>query len=74
MSRAQVKLVMRDGHPWIGVSEIMSQFGTRTTGAQIDGVDKCIDAGLAKQIQACSLKEPGLQVEAPYIRRWFFQR
>jgi cytosine/adenosine deaminase-related metal-dependent hydrolase len=74
MARNQVRLVVRNGHPWIGDPDLMAQFGTKTVTAQVDGVEKRIDAGLARRIQACSLQEPGLQMDAPYIQRWFFSR
>lgn len=74
MTRSQVRLVVRNGHPWIGDPDLMKQFGTKTWAAQIDGAEKRIDAGLARRIQACSLQEPGLKIDAPYIQRWFFRR
>ena len=74
MTRAQVRLVVRGGQPWIGDADVMVQFGTKTVAVLVDGVEKYIDAGLARRIQACSLQEPGLQIDAPYIQRWFFRR
>lgn len=74
MTRSQVRLVVRDGHPWLGDPDVMAQFGIKTWAAQVDGVEKRIAAGLAQRIQACSLQEPGLQIDAPYIQRWFFRR
>ena len=74
MARSQVRLVVRGGHPWVGDADLVRQFGTKTVAALVDSVEKRIDAGLARRIQACSLQEPGLQIDAPYIQRWFFRR
>ena len=74
MARSQVRLVVRGGHPWVGDADLVKQFGTKTVAALVDSVEKRIDAGLARRIQACSLQEPGLQIDAPYIQRWFFRR
>jgi len=74
MTRSQVRLVMRGGHPWIGDADIMTPFGPKTVIAHVDGVEKRLDAGLARRIQACSLQEKGLEVDIRYIRRWFFGR
>lgn len=65
--RADLALVMRGGWPLIGDPGIMARFRrTPTIRARLDGVDKAIEARLARQIARCAIREPGLElVEQP---------
>jgi cytosine/adenosine deaminase-related metal-dependent hydrolase len=61
--RADLALIMRGGVPLIGDPELMTRFTrTETTAATLDGQPKAIHIALARQIAACSLKEPGLEL------------
>ena len=61
--RSDLALVLRGGIPRIGDPNVMARFArTRTVPARLDGVPKSIEAGLARQIAACGLSEPGLEL------------
>jgi len=72
--RAMLKLVVKGGIPQIGDPEIMEKFPhIETVSALLDGVPKSINIRLARQIQKCKLKEPGLDLlETPAKRFWIF--
>ena len=72
--RAMLKLIVKGGIPQIGDPDIMAQFPhIETVSALLDGVPKSVNIRLARQIQACKLKEPGLElVEMPRKRFWIF--
>ena len=61
--RSDLALVMRGGIPRIGDPDVMARFTrTPTVPARLDGELKAIEFALARQIAACSLKEPGLEL------------
>lgn len=61
--RSDLALVMHSGVPLIGDPPVMARFRrTQTVPALLDGVPKSIEAGLARQIADCSLREPGLEL------------
>ncbi len=62
--RSDLALIMRGGVPLIGDPDIMARFArTEMVAATLDGVPKAINVTLARQIAACSLKEPGLELD-----------
>jgi hypothetical protein len=69
--RADLALIMRRGVPQIGDPDVMIGFPSlRTVEAALDGHPKLINAGLARRIARCSLKEPGLELlENPFAGR-----
>jgi hypothetical protein len=57
--------VVKGGLPQIGDAEVMAQFPhVQTVAAVLDGPPKAIHVDLARRIHRCSLKEPGLEVDA----------
>ena len=70
--RSDLSLVVYDGIPRIGSPELMAKFPHKqTVGCILDGVEKRIHVDLARQIHRCTLKEPGLEVDAlPKNRFW----
>jgi hypothetical protein len=70
--RAQIGLIVKDGIPQIGDPAIMAKFPhIQTIAATLDGVSKTIHIDLARRIHQCTLKEPGLEVDAlPTKRFW----
>ena len=70
--RTDVALVIKDGIPQIGDPAIMAKFPhVQTVAATLDGVPKAIHIDLARRIHQCTLKEPGLEVDAlPTKRFW----
>lgn len=70
--RADLALVVRDGIPRIGDPNMMAKFPhIQTVAATLDGVPKAIHIDLARRIHQCTLKEPGLEVDALPSRRFF---
>jgi hypothetical protein len=71
--RAEIQLVVRGGVPQIGDPDAMSEYRRiKTLACTLDGVPKLMNMKLARQVEACSLKEPGLELgEIPQRRRWF---
>jgi len=64
--RADLALVMRSGRPLIGDPDVMARFRrTPTVRARLDGVEKALDARLARQIARCAIREPGLELLEP---------
>lgn len=76
MSRWEIALVVRGGVPQIGRPDVMAKFPhIETVDATLDGVPKRIHIDLARRIHQCSLKEPGLEVDALPTRKYLiFQR
>ena len=70
--RDRFSAIIRDGIPQIGDPAIMAKFPqVQTVSATLDGVPKAIHIDLARRIHQCTLKEPGLEVEAlPTKRYW----
>lgn len=61
--RADLRLIVRGGFPLIGDPDIMARFTrTPTMRAALDGVEKAIAQPLARQIAACTIREPGLEL------------
>lgn len=70
--RADLALVVKGGVPQIGDPEVMAKFPhVQTVEATLDGKPKSIQLDLARRIQKCTLKEPGLDVEPVEERRFF---
>lgn len=71
--RAAIGLVALRGVPQIGDPDLMLKFPVESVPAALDGTPKRIHHALARQIARCSLKEPGLELEAlPHLeRKWF---
>lgn len=71
-SRSDVSLVVKGGVPQIGDPEVMAKVPhIQTVDAVLDGKPKSIHSDLARRIQKCSLKEPGLEVDKVTERRFF---
>lgn len=69
--RESIALIVKGGVPQIGDPEVMTKFPyIQTVGATLDGKPKAIHIDLARRIHRCSLKEPGLEVEALPRRRF----
>lgn len=76
--RTDLVLVVRGGVPQIGLPGLMARFPQiPTVSATLDGEPRAIHAGLAAQIRACPLREPGLVIEGqsvqprrPGLLRW----
>jgi cytosine/adenosine deaminase-related metal-dependent hydrolase len=63
-SRADIVLVTIAGRPMIGAPSLTAVFRARRTSTQpivVDGVDRVADAGLARSIARCPIREPGLE-------------
>jgi hypothetical protein len=71
-SRCDLALIVKDGIPQIGDPAMMAKFPhVQTVAATLDGVPKAIHIDLARRIHQCTLKEPGLEVDAlPTKRFW----
>jgi cytosine/adenosine deaminase-related metal-dependent hydrolase len=70
--RADHALVVYDGIPHIGDPDVMAKFPhIQTAAATLDGAPKAIHIDLARRIHQCTLKEPGLEVDALPNRRFF---
>jgi cytosine/adenosine deaminase-related metal-dependent hydrolase len=71
-TRDQVALIVQGGSPRIGDPRIMAKFPqVPTVAATLDGAPKAIHIDLARRIHHCTLKEPGLTVDAlPKKRFW----
>jgi len=72
--RKEIGAIVTNGIPQIGDPDIMAKFPhIETVSALLDGVPKSINIRLARQIQKCKLKEPGLDLlETPTKRFWIF--
>lgn len=72
--RAMLKLIVKGGIPQIGDPDIMAKFPhIETVSARLDGVLKEIHIELARRIEKCKLKEPGLELlTIPKKRFWVF--
>lgn len=70
--RDNILLIVKGGIPQIGAPDIMAKFPhIQTVDAMLDGVPKRIHIDLARRIHRCSLKEPGLEVDAlPRKKFW----
>lgn len=73
-SRNNIPLILKDGIPQIGNSDLMAKFPhVQTVACTLDGVEKRIHIDLARQVHRCTLKEKGLLVDAlPKNERRFF--
>ncbi|PJF27078.1 MAG: hypothetical protein CUN53_05395 [Phototrophicales bacterium] len=71
--RSDYALIAFRGVPQIGDPDLMLKFPVESVPAALDGVSKRINLDLARRIARCSLKEPGLELDAlPKKRRkWF---
>jgi hypothetical protein len=71
--RSEIQLIVRNGIPQIGDPDAMSEHSKlKTIACTLDGVPKRMNIKLARQVAACSLKEPGLELdEIPQRRTWF---
>lgn len=72
--RSEIALIVRRNTPLIGEPDLFRNFpDVKTVPALLDDVPKAINLNLARQVAACSLKEPGLEIaELPRSRRaWF---
>ena len=75
--RADLALVVRGGIPQIGDPDVMARFpDLPTVPALLDGQPKAIHRALARRLMQCTLKEPGLEVNANAMkpRRRLFSR
>ncbi|MBZ0299816.1 MAG: amidohydrolase family protein [Anaerolineae bacterium] len=72
LRRSADDLIVKDGIPRIGDPDLMAKFPqVQTVAATLDGVPKTIHIDLARRIHQCTLKEPGLEVDAlPTKRFW----
>lgn len=70
--RDNIGLVVKDSIPQIGDPAIMAKFPhIQTVAVTLDGASKAIHIDLARRIHQCTLKEPGLEVDAlPAKRFW----
>jgi cytosine/adenosine deaminase-related metal-dependent hydrolase len=70
--REKLELVMVGGVPLIGGPKVMEKFEQfPTIPVTLDGHEKCMNARLAHRYQRCKLDEPGLVLDRP-IRRCFW--
>lgn len=70
--RADHALITIRGVPQIGDPDLMAKFPhIQTVSATLDGMPKAIHIDLARRIHQCTLKEPGLEVDALPTRRFF---
>jgi hypothetical protein len=70
--RSKIALIVHSGIPRIGDPDLMAKFPhIQTVAATLDGVPKAIHIDLARRIHQCTLKEPGLEVDALPNRRFF---
>jgi cytosine/adenosine deaminase-related metal-dependent hydrolase len=68
--RADLALVVRGGVPQIGAPDVMAKFShIQTIPALLDGAPKRIHIALARQITRCTLREPGLELDADFLRQ-----
>jgi cytosine/adenosine deaminase-related metal-dependent hydrolase len=76
LQRADLALVVKGGVPQIGDPDVMAKFPhIPTVSAILDGVPKAIHSDLARRIHQCTLKEPGLEVDAlPTRKFWTWKR
>lgn len=74
--RKDLVLVVRDSIPQIGNPDVMAKFPhIETVDGTLDGEPKRIHLDLARRIHQCSLKEPGLEVDAlPRGRKFWMGR
>jgi hypothetical protein len=72
LRRSLSSLTVFNGMPQIGDPAMMAKFPhIQTVAATLDGVPKAIHIDLARRIHQCTLKEPGLEVDAlPTKRFW----
>lgn len=70
--RDNLSLIVSEGIPQIGSTAMMAKFPhIQTVAATLDGASKAIHIDLARRIHQCTLKEPGLEVDAlPKKRFW----
>ncbi len=69
--RDNIRLIIRAGVPQIGAPDLMSRFShVETVPATLDGVRKDINIHLARRIDRCTLKEPGLELLERPRSRW----
>ena len=70
--RSEIALIVRNGIPQIGKTDVMAKFPqVQTVAATLDGVPKAIHIDLARRIHHCMLKEPGLEVDGlPTKKFW----
>lgn len=67
--RAGLALIVRGGVPQIGDPALMARFThVQTIPALLDGQPKRIHIHLAQQIARCALHEPGLELDADFVR------
>ncbi|MFN8528103.1 MAG: hypothetical protein U0670_05790 [Anaerolineae bacterium] len=73
VARADLALIVRGGVPQIGDPDLMEKFPhIEAVDATLDGKPKRVNLQLARQIQRCSLKEPGLEIIGSIkSSRWF---
>jgi hypothetical protein len=75
LQRSHIPLIVRDGVPQIGNSAIIRRFShIETVAATLDDTPKQLHIALAKRLDRCKLKLPGLEVaDLPQQKRfWFF--
>ena len=74
--RTDLALVVRGGVPQIGDPDVMARFSdVPTVPALLDGRPKAIHQTLARRLLRCTLKEPGLEVDAEALKpRRFLMR
>jgi cytosine/adenosine deaminase-related metal-dependent hydrolase len=73
MRRSDYALIAFRGVAQIGDPELMRKFPVESIPAALDGVPKRINIDLARQIARCTLKEPGLEIDAlPDKKRTLF--
>lgn len=70
--RDNIALIVKDGIPQIGSPDMMAKFPhIQTVAATLDGAPRAIHIDLARRIHQCTLKEPGLEVDALPQKRFF---
>lgn len=72
LRRLEIALIVQNGVAQIGRPNIMAKFPqVQTVAATLGGASKAIHIDLARRIHQCTLKEPGLEVDAlPKGRFW----
>jgi hypothetical protein len=71
--RGDLSLIVKGGIPQIGDPHVMMKFPhIQTVAATLDGKPKSIHVDLARRIHQCTLKEPGLEVDAVPTQRRIF--
>lgn len=70
--RDNIALVVKGGVPQIGQPALVAKFPqVQAVAAALDGVPRAIHIDLARRIHQCTLKEPGLEVDALPVRRFW---